>query len=32
MQEKVVAGDIQVSSAIGMSTEELDQIRNAVKP
>ena len=32
MQEKVVAGEIQVSSAIGMSTEKLDQIRNAVKP
>ena len=32
IQEKVVSGEIQVDSAIGMSTEELDQIRNAVKP
>lgn len=32
MQEKVVTGEIHVSSAVGMSTEELDQIRNTVKP
>lgn len=32
IQEKVVAGEIKVDSAIGMSTEDLDNIRNAVKP
>lgn len=32
IEEKVVAGDIKVDSAIGMSTEDLDKIRNAVKP
>ena len=32
IQEKVVAGEIKVDSAIGMSTEALDSIRNAVKP
>ena len=32
IQEKVVAGEIKVDSAIGMSTETLDSIRNAVKP
>lgn len=32
IQQEVVDGKIKVSSAIGMSTEELDKIRNAVKP
>ena len=32
IQQKVVDGKVKVSSAIGMSTEELDKIRNAVKP
>ena len=32
IQQEVVDGKIKVSSAIGMSTEELDKMRNAVKP
>ncbi|WP_456088877.1 BMP family ABC transporter substrate-binding protein [Oribacterium parvum] len=32
IQKEVVDGKIKVSSAIGMSTEELDKIRNSVKP
>ena len=32
MEGKVVNGEIKVSSAIGMSTAELDALRNSVKP
>lgn len=32
IQDKVASGEIKVSSAIGMSTAELDKIRNSVKP
>lgn len=32
IEEKIIAGDIVVSSAFGMSTEELNNLRNAVKP
>lgn len=32
IQEKVVSGEIKVSTAIGMTTEELDSLRNSVAP
>lgn len=32
LQEKVISGEIKVSSAIGMTTEELNQVRNSVAP
>lgn len=32
IQEKVVSGEITVRTAIGMTTEELDQLRNSVAP
>ncbi|WP_343185161.1 BMP family ABC transporter substrate-binding protein [Anoxynatronum sibiricum] len=32
LAEMIINGDITVSSAIGMSTDELNQIRDAVKP
>lgn len=32
IEAKVVAGEIKVSSAIGMTTEELDKLRNSVAP
>lgn len=32
IEAKVVAGEIKVSTAIGMTTEELDKLRNSVAP
>jgi len=32
IEEKIINGEINVSSALGMSTEKLNSIRNAVKP
>ena len=32
VESKIVSGEIKVSSAIGMSTAELDALRNSVKP
>ncbi len=32
IEKKIVSGDIVVSSAFGMTTEELNSLRNAVKP
>ena len=32
IEEKVISGDIKVSTAIGMTTEELDSLRNSVAP
>jgi len=32
IEKKVISGEIKVSTAIGMTTEELDEIRNSVKP
>ncbi|RIX51562.1 BMP family ABC transporter substrate-binding protein [Paenibacillus nanensis] len=32
VEKKLIAGEIEVSNAIGMETSEIEQIRNAVKP
>lgn len=32
LQEKIIAGEIQVGTALGMSTDELNTIRDSVKP
>jgi len=32
IEAKVVEGEIKVSTAIGMTTEELDSLRNSVAP